>query len=101
MLIDDRAISQSEHSGLFYKSAGGTVFIGSGTTRWSCLPSGQRTSWPLKLMRMAPGAVKKVTSPFAPVGLIPDIEAHPTIAGIRAGKDEILDRAITYIEKGK
>jgi C-terminal processing protease CtpA/Prc len=32
MLIDDRAISQSEHSGLMYKTAGGTVFIGSPTT---------------------------------------------------------------------
>lgn len=32
MLIDDRAISQSEHSGLFYKTANGTVFIGSPTT---------------------------------------------------------------------
>ena len=33
MLIDDRAISQSEHSGLFYRAANGTKhFIGSGTT---------------------------------------------------------------------
>jgi hypothetical protein len=26
------------------------------------------------------------------VGLVPDIEAHPTIQGIRAGRDEILER---------
>jgi hypothetical protein len=38
---------------------------------------------------------------FACAPLIPDIEAHPTIAGIRAGKDEVLDRAVSYIEKGK
>jgi hypothetical protein len=35
------------------------------------------------------------------VGLLPDIEAHPTIAGIRAGRDEILERAIAYIERGR
>jgi hypothetical protein len=35
------------------------------------------------------------------VGLIPDIEAHPTIVGIRAGKDEVLDRAVSFIETGK
>jgi hypothetical protein len=38
---------------------------------------------------------------FKRVGLISDIEAHPTIAGIPTGKGEILDRAITYLEKGK
>ena len=32
LLIDERAISQSEHSGLFYKTANGTTFIGSPTT---------------------------------------------------------------------
>jgi C-terminal processing protease CtpA/Prc len=31
MLIDDRAISQSEHSGLFYEAANGTKFIGTAT----------------------------------------------------------------------
>ena len=28
------------------------------------------------------------------IGIIPDIQAHPTIAGIQAGKDEELDKAI-------
>src|SRR4051812_2840838 len=32
MLIDERAISQSEHSGLMYRTANGTKFIGSPTT---------------------------------------------------------------------
>jgi hypothetical protein len=32
---------------------------------------------------------------------MPDIEAHPTIDGIRAGRDEVLDRAIAYVEKGR
>jgi hypothetical protein len=34
------------------------------------------------------------------VGITPDIEAHPTVAGIRAGRDEILERAVTYLETG-
>ena len=32
MLIDERAIGQSEHSGRMYKTAGGTTFIVSPTT---------------------------------------------------------------------
>ena len=35
------------------------------------------------------------------IGLIPDIEIKPTIEGIRKGKDEVLDRAIEYINIGK
>jgi hypothetical protein len=35
------------------------------------------------------------------VGLIPDIEVRLTIAGIQAGRDEILERAVAYIENGK
>ena len=99
MLIDDRAISQSEHSGLFYRAAGGTVFIGSGTTgangdvTFFTAPGGIRINFSGHDVRWPDG------KQLQRVGLIPDVEAHPTIAGIRAGKDEILDRAITYIEK--
>jgi C-terminal processing protease CtpA/Prc len=99
--IDDRAISQSEHSGLFYKSAGSMAFIGRGTTG----ANGDVTFF------TAPGGIRidfsghdvrwPHSKPLQRAGLIPDIEAHPTIAGIRAGKDKILDRAITCIEKAK
>ena len=34
------------------------------------------------------------------VGLVPDIEVRPTIAGIRAGRDEVLDRAVKYLRTG-
>ncbi|NHN27669.1 peptidase S41 [Flavobacterium jejuense] len=35
------------------------------------------------------------------IGIVPDIEIKPTIEGIRQGKDEVLDRAIEYINTGK
>ena len=35
------------------------------------------------------------------VGLEPDIYVRPSIAGIRAGKDEVLDRAIEFARTGK
>ena len=31
------------------------------------------------------------------IGIIPDIEIKPTIAGIREGKDELLEKAIELI----
>ncbi|RKR09946.1 C-terminal processing protease CtpA/Prc [Flavobacterium sp. 90] len=34
------------------------------------------------------------------IGIVPDIEVKPTIKGIQEGKDEILDRALVFIETG-
>jgi C-terminal processing protease CtpA/Prc len=101
MLIDERAISQAEHSGLFYRAANGTVFIGSPTQG----ADGDVTNF------MAPGGIRiaftglDVRWPdgrqLQRVGLVPDIEVHPTITGIQAGRDEVLERALAYIEQGK
>ena len=35
------------------------------------------------------------------IGIVPDIEVHPSIAGIRAGQDELLQKAISIIEQHK
>ena len=37
--------------------------------------------------------------PTQKVGILPDIEVKPTIAGIREGRDEVLEEAIRQIVK--
>ena len=37
--------------------------------------------------------------PTQRVGIIPDIEVRPTIAGIRAGRDELLEAAVSEIQR--
>ena len=97
MLIDERAISQSEHSGLFYEAANGTKFVGSqtaganGDVTWFPIPGGIRVSFSGHEVRHADGRQ------LQRAGLRPDVEVRPTIAGVRAGKDEVLDRAIEYV----
>jgi hypothetical protein len=101
LLIDERAISQSEYLGMTLRAANGTVFIGSPTTG----ANGGVTGFPV------PGGIEvRITGAESKwpdgrrlqrIGLLPDIEAHPTVAGIRAGRDEILERAIAYIERGR
>ena len=101
MLIDERALSQAEHSGLFYRAANGTVLIGSPTQG----ANGDVTNFPV------PGGIRIAFSgldvrwpdgrQLQRVGLVPDIEVRPTIAGIQAGRDEVLERALAYIEQGK
>jgi hypothetical protein len=36
--------------------------------------------------------------PTQRVGIVPDIMVRPTIAGISAGRDEVLESAIHYIQ---
>jgi C-terminal processing protease CtpA/Prc len=98
MLIDDRAISQAEHSGLFYEAANGTKFIGSRTAG----ANGDVTQFPL------PGGIHVLFTghdvrhadgrQLQRVGLIPDVEVEPTRAGIAAGRDEVLEAAVKYLE---
>ena len=101
MLIDERAISQSEHSGLFFKAANGTTFIGSptvganGDVTTMVLPGGVRVSFTGHDVRWPDGRQ------LQRVGLVPDIEVTPTIAGLRAGRDEVLERALAFLKSRK
>ena len=97
MLIDERAISQSEHTGLFFEAANGTTFIGSptmganGDVTTLTVPGGIVISFSGHDVRHADGRQ------LQRVGLIPQIEVRPTIQGIREGRDEVLERAKKYL----
>jgi C-terminal processing protease CtpA/Prc len=96
MLIDDRAISQAEHTALFFEAASGTTFIGSPTAGANGdvtnfrLPGGFRIAFTGHDVRHADGRQ------LQRVGIVPHIEAEPTIHGIREARDEVLQRAIDY-----
>ena len=98
MLIDERTISQAEHTGLFLEAANGTKFIGTPTqgangdvTNLS-VPGGIYVRFTGQAVTHADGRQ------LQRVGLQPTVEVRPTLAGIRAGKDEVLDRAIEYLQ---
>lgn len=99
MLIDDQAISQSEHSGLLFEATAGTTFIGSPTLGANGditsihLPGGLRFVFSGTDVRHADGRQ------LQGLGLQPDVPVRPTIAGLRAGKDEVLDAALAHFKK--
>jgi len=101
MLVDERTMSQAEHTGLFFEAANGTTFIGSQTAGANgdvtnlSLPGGYYVSFSGHDVRHADGRQ------LQRVGIVPDVEVHPTIGGIRAGRDEVLDRALEYVRSGK
>ncbi len=101
MLVDERTMSQAEHTGLFFEAANGTTFIGSQTAGANgdvtnlTLPAGLSVSFSGHDVRHADGRQ------LQRVGLVPDIEVHPTLAGVRAGRDEVLERAVAYLHTGR
>lgn len=101
VLIEDRAISQAEHTCLFFEAAAGVTFIGSpthgtnGDVTVMRLPGGLRMAFTGQAVRHADGRQ------LQQVGVQPTIAVAPTIAGLRDGKDEVLERAITWARTGR
>lgn len=100
LLIDERTVSQAEATGLLLESANNTKFIGSQTqgangdvTDFS-VPGGMTIRFSGQGVRHADGRQ------LQRIGLEPLVEVRPTVGGIRAGKDEVLDKAVDYLSHG-
>lgn len=100
MLIDERTISQAEHTGLFFEAANGTKFIGSHTMG----ANGDVTNFYVPggiLIHFTGQSVKHADGrQLQRLGLVPDVEVKPTLKGFRSGRDEVLEKAVEFIEKG-
>ena len=99
MLIDERTLSQAEHTGLFLEAANGTKFIGSptaganGDVTTVLLPGQALMSFSGHSVRHADGRQ------LQRLGLQPHVPVRPTIGGVRAGRDEVLEAALRYLER--
>jgi len=97
MLINEETQSQAEHAGLLFEAANGTHFVGSPTAGANgdvtnfYVPGGIFIGFSGHDVRHADG------SQLQRVGLTPDLLVRPTIAGIRTGRDEVLERATRYL----
>jgi len=97
ILVDEVSQSQAEYTALAFRSSPRAVVIGSTTAG----ADGNVSAIPL------PGGLRSMISgisvfypdkkPTQRVGIIPDREVKPTIAGIRSGRDEVLEAAIREI----
>jgi C-terminal processing protease CtpA/Prc len=84
--------------GLYLNAANGTKFIGSPTAGADgeicvfTVPGGITIGFTGQSIRHSDGRQ------LQRIGLVPDIPATPTVQGIQSGKDEVLGRAIAYIQ---
>jgi len=99
MLIDERTQSQAEYTGLFFEAANSTKFIGSQTAG----ANGDLTNFEIPgniVLSFSGHDVRHIEGrQLQKIGLVPDLPIKPSIEGIRDGKDEVLEKAIEYVER--
>lgn len=99
ILVDEISQSQSEYTAMALRAAPRARVVGSttagadGNASWIPLPGGLRT------MISGIGVFYPDKRPTQRIGIVPDIEVKPTIEGIRAGRDEVLEAAIAEIHR--
>jgi C-terminal processing protease CtpA/Prc len=100
VLVDETSQSQSEYTTMAYKAAPNAFVVGSqtagadGNVSWIPLPGGHRATI------SGIGVYYPDGSPTQQIGIVPDIEVRPSIEGIRAGRDEVLEAAVREILGG-
>ena len=98
MLINEFAISQSEHTCLFFESATDVTFVGSATNGANgdvttlVLPGGIYVGFTGHDVRHADGRQ------LQRVGIQPHIKVEPTPKGVSEGRDEVLEAAVNHLD---
>jgi C-terminal processing protease CtpA/Prc len=96
ILVDEVTLSAAEYAAMAFRAAPGAIVIGSTTAG----ADGNGSRIPL------PGNVEGAISgigvfypegtPTQRVGIVPDLVVRPTVAGIRAGRDEVLEAGVSH-----
>jgi C-terminal processing protease CtpA/Prc len=97
ILVDETSQSQAEYTAMALRTAPGALVLGSTTAG----ADGNISSIPL------PGGLRSMISgigvfypdkaPTQRIGIVPDVVVSPTIAGMREGRDEVLEQALRVI----
>lgn len=97
VLVNELSQSQAEYTTMAFRAGDNTTIIGSTTAGADgnispiTLPGGLWTTI------SGIGVYYPNGEETQRIGIVPDIEIHPTVSGIRNGKDELLEKAIEVI----
>jgi C-terminal processing protease CtpA/Prc len=97
ILVDEVSQSQAEYTTMAFRVAPQAIVVGSttagadGNVSAFSLPGGWRS------MVSGIGVFYPDKKPTQRVGIVPNVTVRPTIAGIRAGRDEVLEEALHQI----
>jgi C-terminal processing protease CtpA/Prc len=93
ILVDEVSQSQAEYTTMALRVAPRAIVVGSTTAGADGNVSEIMLPGALRTMISGIGVFYPDKKPTQRVGIIPDVEVRPTIAGIRAGRDEVLEEA--------
>ncbi|MFZ0803318.1 MAG: S41 family peptidase [Terriglobales bacterium] len=97
ILVDESSMSQAEYTSMALRAVHGSIVIGSttagadGNVSPFALPGGLRT------MISGIGVFYPDKGPTQRIGIVPNVQVKPSIAAIRAGRDEVLEEAVRQI----
>ena len=99
VLINERTRGTAEDLGIYLKDAKRVTFVGgptagcNGNRTWLSLPGGGRMFFTGMRVKFGDG------SRFQNIGILPDVPVAPTVEGISAGRDEVLDKGIEVLRR--
>jgi C-terminal processing protease CtpA/Prc len=99
VLVNEKTSGGAEDICIHLKNAGRVTFVGgttagcNGNRTWLSLPGGGRLWFTGMRVKFGDG------SRFQNIGITPDVPAAPTVDGIRAGKDEVLEKGIEVLRQ--
>jgi len=97
ILVDEATQSSAEYHTMAFRNAPGAVVIGSTTAAADGNVSPIPLPGPFRSLITGIGVFYPDKSATQQIGILPDIEALPTVEGIRAGRDEVLEVALGHL----
>ncbi len=97
ILIDESTQGWAEHAGIVLRTVPHAIIVGSPSAGALGQVSSIPLPWGLHAKISGVGVFYPDKRPIQHRGIVPHIEVRPTIAGIRAGRDEVLERALLQI----
>jgi Peptidase family S41 len=97
ILVDEVSQSQAEYTTMAFRSARNAIVVGSTTAGADGNVSPIPLPGGLRSMISGIGVFYPDKKPTQRVGIIADVEARPTIQGIRSARDEVLEVALRQI----
>ncbi len=101
VLVNEVTHSHAEWLGMFFKTIKNAAVIGSQTSGADGGISSYEITIPFKTTFSGKGVYYPDGTETQRIGIKRDIKVKATIAGIQQGKDEVLERAIEFIETNK
>ena len=97
ILVDEVSQSQAEYTAMAFRVAPGAIVVGSTTAGADGNVSRIPLPGNVEGMMSGIGVFYPDGTPTQRIGIVPDLVVPPTVEGIRAGRDEVLEAGVSHV----